>query len=503
MEENYVEDGLSLGELFRVIFRRGWLVLVITVAVTIVGALAVALIINPMQTQYSMTFSYNYPNSSSQRYPDGTSFVYRDIVSQSSLETAKASDEAFAGVDIEGMYEDDGISITALTETDADGVTVETGEYTMNVGGSYFDSSQQATQFLRTLANGPINYINSVVGNIDYAVNLTAYETSNDYETRIDYLSAQRNYLLGRYDDLIAIYGDDYVVTVNNDSGDPDSLSALRSQVNRCFRTEDETDLRNDLTINGYVMDKPEYIARARVQLYTLTREKRENAATIAALEQELQTLVGIYGDTAMTQYETFNEQIVNLTVRNAQIDSERQQYINNLNIIQNLINTLDNNGALADDVNKNLTVTISDDGRGNETVNWPKDASGNDITDYDYLANAYTDAEEDFSNDLNDFFLALENITNTFKSVNISLYESESTVIFNTNNVVASGGINIIIAGVVSLIIGFVIACIVVSIMDLPAYLREKKRRAANAVAGGKEPPEAKEAKDDKPDNE
>ena len=102
MEENYVEDGLSLGELFRVIFRRGWLVLVITVAVTIVGALAVALIINPMQTQYSLTFSYNYPNSSSQRYPDGTSFVYRDIVSQSSLETAKASDEAFAGVDIEG-----------------------------------------------------------------------------------------------------------------------------------------------------------------------------------------------------------------------------------------------------------------------------------------------------------------------------------------------------------------------------------------------------------------
>lgn len=474
MEENYVEDGLSLGELFRVIFRRGWLVLVITVAVTIVGALAVALIINPMQTQYSLTFSYNYPNSSSQRYPDGTSFVYRDIVSQSSLETAKASDEAFAGVDIEGMYEDDGISITALTETDADGVTVETAEYTMNVGGSYFDSSQQATQFLRTLANGPINYINSVVGSTDYSVNLAAYETANDYETRIDYLASQRNYLLGQYDSLIETFGNDYVVTVN---GSSNSLSYFRTQANQVFTSDMETALRNDLDVNGYVFDNAEYQNTAVVQIYTLTREKRDNIATIEALRKELAELVKIYGNSGTTQYETFNEQIVNLTVRNVEINSERQQLIENLG-------------------NIGVTVTITEGDSGEEIVNVEYNTGENESEDF-------VNKKANFDTSLAGYYASLTVVTETFKSVNISLYESESTVIFNTNNVVASGGINIIIVGVVSLIIGFVIACIVVSIMDLPAYLREKKRRAANAVAGGKEPPEAKEAKDDKPDNE
>ena len=263
-------------------------------------------------------------------------------------------------------------------------------------------------------------------------------------------------------------------MTVN---GSSNSLSYFRTQANQVFTSDMETALRNDLDVNGYVFDNAEYQNTAVVQIYTLTREKRDNIATIEALRKELAELVKIYGNSGTTQYETFNEQIVNLTVRNVEINSERQQLIENLG-------------------NIGVTVTITEGDSGEEIVNVEYNTGENESEDF-------VNKKANFDTSLAGYYASLTVVTETFKSVNISLYESESTVIFNTNNVVASGGINIIIAGVVSLIIGFVIACIVVSIMDLPAYLREKKRRAANAVAGGKEPPEAKEAKDDKPDNE
>lgn len=209
MEENTAREGKSLGEIFRVIFAQKWLALILAVVVTAVCALGLYFGYNKSKKVYAVSFelelagSYN-AEQFTHKFPDGTTFNYRNIISKENIENVKNSSDAYAKIDAKGLAGGGAISIsrniTQLTEASYETV------YTLTAAADKFPNANVARDFLSALAAMPDKYLASM--DIDYNVFLTTAQSALDYRTEIGDLLKQVKYLSDQYDALIEMYGD-------------------------------------------------------------------------------------------------------------------------------------------------------------------------------------------------------------------------------------------------------------------------------------------------------
>lgn len=302
------EEGISFGELFRVIFKRGWILAVVTLAVTVIAIVSVAFFVNSNKKEYRIDYSMTFPGYENLRYPDGTAFRHQEIISLETLNAVKNSDEAFSSVDTEKMSEQNDIMIISQT-TEVSGSRIPTGNYTLTVKASYFSSAEAASSFLRKLAYVPVDYIQSVVENASYDFNLTAYNSVTTYESKIEYLAAQREFLADKYSELIIKYGESYRYEGR-------SISEYSASASLQFAKTAEKMLLTELDVNGYVYDKDSFKATAALQTAALQREKTENEKTLTALRAEL-------AETPTLAEGKLGDEVASLLKRNVQIDTE------------------------------------------------------------------------------------------------------------------------------------------------------------------------------------
>lgn len=303
-EEN--ENGISLGELFRIILKRIWYVLGVSVLAAVIAALCSAFIFD--NTEYHLGFNIAYPGRSTMKYPDGKPFYYSDIVSLESLQAAKDSDEAFAKIDVEKMYENDAISISA-ERVQIEENYQETGTYTITVPSGYFSDRNQATAFIRALANMPVQYARDAASKADYTSNLEAYRAVPSFEMKLGYLKEQKKALLAQYDEWISMFGENYR---NRTTGK--TLKAYRTEAEIAFTDVVENKLNTELELNGYVS-----VTSLDERKVSLQSEKNNNDKKLAALMAQW---AEIKGD-ATEMPPSFAEEIAKLSARNAQIDLE------------------------------------------------------------------------------------------------------------------------------------------------------------------------------------
>lgn len=159
-----------------------------------------------------------------------------------------------------------------------------------------------------------------------------------------------------------------------------------------------------------------------RLKMEELDKEYTKNEETIKSLQNKISELQNLYKDASLLPtFESFNQKIADLTVRNTEILIEKD----------------------------NLQKYI--DGTKNPA----------------------------FEQKLNDFYNKINKFSEDYHNVELSVYESNSKVIYHTGSIIVSSGtINVILATLISLIIGLVIGSIVILIMDLPKY---KKRKQEN----------------------
>ncbi|MBP5242105.1 MAG: hypothetical protein J6Z36_00260 [Clostridia bacterium] len=212
-------EGVSLGEIFRVLWRRKWIALILFAVITVAVALAIEFGWNRSNAYYYAEFSYEFPGSESGRYPDGLPNRNSDLISYERLAKIKASDSQFASIDIDKMYNDNGISITEYEKTviqHRDSVTeeetVKTGVIYIETKGKYYSSEKQAKAFIQRLASFPVDYALTVAEDISYDDNLVLYQTSDSYETQLDYLSAQIELIEEGLDSFKEAYGGSYII---------------------------------------------------------------------------------------------------------------------------------------------------------------------------------------------------------------------------------------------------------------------------------------------------
>lgn len=246
MEEE--KNGISLGDIFRTIFSQKWLALILAVTITLLCAVCIVYIYNPIKTDYSVSFKLlglpgGNDNAGTYRYPDGTAFHYLSLVSEGTLNEIKADGgDDFANIDVENMVKEGDIAISENIVTTS-GIVDRT--YTVTVKANYFHDKDIARKFIAGIAGYTCKYLSGI--NIEYNAALRFYENSEDYARQIDYLKNQLSFLQQKYDSLIKEYGNEFVVENGK------TLKAYLAEVNAYGETAEFANLKAELKAGKYV----------------------------------------------------------------------------------------------------------------------------------------------------------------------------------------------------------------------------------------------------------
>lgn len=437
--EEEKEGGLTFGEIMRAVGKRIWWIVGASALITIIAILALVFFLNPNSVTYELTFNVNYPESDSLKYPDGTDFAFLDLVSLENLEEAKKSDAEFSGINVEKMFNDDGITVEQVTKkvgtTEEEEVVV--GKYTFKVNGKYFSDKNEATKFLRALAEVPIDKVVALVEKADFEVSLQTYADEQTYGGKIEALAAQKNYLIGRYNVLIDFLGDDYEAQYEDANGRAQSatLRSLRSRVSLVFTSTAENAFRTEFNNNRYIYNKDKTnltIIQTEIDDITLKITQNEKlketlTAQRSALIEELARVGAaggstLFGDTALGDY---TKRINDLEVENNSLTKSRE-------ILQNAL----------DEAKVSQTASA---------------------------------AETDFFERLETEKTDLAALSKTCKIVAVTLYNSESNIKYDTVGAVADGGYSVLIVSIAAFILTFLLASFVVCLIEIPKMRKEQ----------------------------
>lgn len=404
-QTNQDEEGITLGEICRMIGKKIWLVLGISVLVAVLAALVVVFALNPRKKTYTMEFRLLFPASDTVKYADGAPFYYDEIISAKRVLAARDGDEAFASVDAESMIKNDDISIKQITvtSTTGSGTEIKADAYYITVSGRYFKNAAQAEDFIAALAEVSAAAVKENADNIDYTVEESVFQGSS-LEERISLLRTQKELLASRYETWIEIYSSEYVVEGR-------TLQNYLSELNSVYGTSAQTRLQYLFDTNGFAqLDIVGYDTleeAVAVRTAQLAYERDLNTSIIEALKEQLKDSPAISVD----DYQSISEKIADYTARNTKID----YFIG------------------ADEVDGTLTA-----------------------------ANVQA-----FIETLDAQYERLQAASLTASKVSSSLYNQNTVVVFDTKSVVTSGDISVTFAAGGGFVAAFVVCAVVVCIAE------------------------------------
>ena len=452
MEE---ESGITFGEICHLVKKRIWWILGISVIVALVASLLFGFVINRGKNDYSVTFMVEFPGVSDRQYPDGTTFNHTSMVYAAQLEAAKASDEAFANIDIDEMSSNGGISISAETTTGADNTTVYTGVYTITVSSAYFDGADQASAFIRAVLDQTIATVNAKISGMDFTAGFSGYESLTTYEDRLNVLKAQQTYLLARY-----------AAVTGNTQSDSDTT----------------TQTQPTATYGSFV-----YEGKSISALYA---DAQRASNTLALLESEYAAnryvLIGANSDL---------QKIANGWAQQIKSNQDRLDAFNQN--LKDIIGTSGTSGSIVIDTTymeriQELTETIADLKAQLTAIGYTDNGDGTASKSGEPL-----EANTTFGQEVDALFETIKTNSETAKSALVALFAAESQIVYQQSGVTTIvNATNIILVAVAALVVAFLIACIVFCAADYPAYKRERDAKRTAAVAAPEEAaePENKE---------
>lgn len=447
METEERENGITFGEICRLIGKKIWLVLAIAAGVTVLAVVLFALVFNPLTTYYSMSFELVYPTSSTQQYPDGTPFSYRNIISLSTLEAAKAKEDRLAEIDVATMIREDHISVSAVTEGDADADSA-TVTYTLNVKGSYFRDEDTAQLFIRCVADATVDDIMERAAALSYGISSETFN-GNNFEARLDLLAEEYATLLEAYDTWISTYSAGYRVTVN---GSHRSLSDYSAEVYGLYVEGVRSALASECENGGYGLlygDEDEIVVQEAIneRVAQLQREYALNESIIADLKAQRDGLSGSGATTSTLSARTLS----------AQTDTQDNTIVISPDptLEQRIAYYTERNAIIANQLGNRVDSRYENEGT---------------LT---------ADGARAFAVKLNGYFTSLNAAAEMLKNVTTAIYEQNTFAEFISQNADSSGDTNIVLVAVAAFVLAFIVAAIVVCASE---YSRQRKQTARPA---------------------
>lgn len=416
MEEFEQEDGISLIDIFKVMFGRKLLLLIITAIVGIIGTIGILFIYNNSKQNYTTSFSFSDVNLVEGKYVDGAAFNYDSIVTKDNLLRVKDSDPEFESINVDKIIEDNGISVVFNSDETA------SYKYTLTTKKKYYSGTNQAKKYIDALISSVTKTNSQKVEYLSYDTNLSLYDKSSTLDLKVLYLKKQYEFLTNQYKDLTTKYGN-YVV-----SSEKKSITVYEQEFKSAFYlTEYSTDLLySNLINNVYSLNYAQNEKYFELQYNNYVSLYEANEKKIEELKQTISTIVG------------------SATVKN-----------------QESIDLSEYNKALVEAINENTSYE--------DMIKYYGNLLGKiEPADPDYKEKA-TDAEsQEYLNKLNAAKNELAKYTNILKKVNIEVLTDNNNIYYqNTNIIIVSGGIKTVIAVVLSVALGFVVGCVVNLVLD------------------------------------
>jgi hypothetical protein len=480
--EFYEEDGISLGQIFKVMFLRWKLLLIIAASIFVVGILGTQLIYNKMKTKYSSTIEYvNVLGATDGTYINNSIFNYRDIIKLSNLNSIKNSNSDFASIDVEKIVNNEDITLTKKIDEN-----LKTSFYTIQIKASYFKSSKQAKDFINAIFNIPVNELVSIYETSDNKSYLTAYNDCTDYESQIEALYNELNLLDNKYTELLKNYPESsvngknisaYQVLFQNKYGqvvekiiDSNSNYTTTNNNNNSTTTETKTNVNNNVTIKYKVIEdlKNELSAKKYVKDFEANKASLLNRK--ASLEKQIE-------DNNIV-IESLEDKIVLYNTGKNRNDSSYVEDPNDLKISNN------NNDAFTP-----LTTEISKLQKENAEI-----SSEIAIIDTQIANNGgSTDEIITYEAKLSNLYTSLVVSANEYTNVSTTVVKNYSNVEYESKAIEASGGLGLIVSALLSLVAGLVVACVVNLIIDReklkPGYFdKENNSKKEEKVIENKE---------------
>lgn len=478
MEQEEIEEkGLTIGDIFKVIFKRVWWVVGSVAAFVLIAVLLLQFWYNPSNRNYTVNYDIRYANQNGY-YPDGTILNVSDSILLENLQAIKnesfvASESKkgkFDGVDVEKMSQNDDISFntvyTKLTDE-----SYET-HCSISIKGKYFSNKEQAVAFIKSVAEYPIDKVLNIVKTSNYLVNLQSYDTAQTYSNKIADLSAQAEYIRGIYENIKSVMGADYMPFGATDGK---TIDAYILELNTFIHNFDRGGLDNTVSANYYVSNPSMYVSNLQASIESKTHTIEQNENIVAKLKAERDEILASSDvkvieayDNKIASYTESNEIMRNEIKESVTTLCRMEKYLEENNPVRATINTIRSNLAA-------MGVEMAA----------PSTADASAVA----AKKAFDDRLEDYRQKLEILTVGTDG-NGGAKQMRVNMYESQSMVIYVNNKVKLEGGINIVLGAILGALVGFILAGVVICIIDLPKYKREKLA----AENGAQEPAQPEE---------
>lgn len=454
MEEER-QEGISLGEVLSVIWKRIVWILAVSVAAALVCGLLVQFVFGPSKEKYQISFVLEYPNqyaldkdgnaTEKMVYPDGTTFRIETAFYAENLKAVKESNEAFSNLKLDKIALSLGIAQAEATS----------GKYTVTVDGKYFKDAEQATDFMQAVCGQmKASIVERAVGT-NFSADLSRYELVATYARQIEILENQRAYLLGQYDKYLALH--------KNFSYEGKQIETYRAELSEIFNgrvsLEDGSvvtlaTVKKDLQNNRYLYKETASDIETAIKAFELKKEVNDEAR--AALEEKV------------NDYKAGNE-------------SAEQNNSEALAAYHNKISAYIDRNAQIDVEIRALRKSIDE-------------------------ANVEGDVSA-FREKLEQLYKAVAAETQTCKAVVTAFCEEYTVIDYEQSGAVTVGGMSMLKYAVIAFILAFIVASVVICVIH---FIRKKKGDAKAEETGPAEAVETEEilaeaavAKEEKPKKE
>ncbi|VEU79930.1 hypothetical protein [Haploplasma axanthum] len=292
MENEQNTQELSLLDLWFKIWKNKILVILITIGITIIGVSFIYLQ-NKSGAKLENKFTYNFQNIGNEKYPDGSIFDYRELISRDFLTEIKESNTDFKDVDIKKLTNDNNMDLEIVEERSEKTDEILNRYYKITMSLAIFgNDSILAESFLESIhtkiintakeKNHSLEAYNYIKPNVSSQRSTSSIldDPEYTYTDLLNVIRKQYSLIDTEYTNLISRYGK---IDINNNS-----IEKLQKEFRIWYEQTVLVDsLTNEVLNNGYIREVSfeETKRRAKFQYDSLNNAHIENAKNLNDLK--------------------------------------------------------------------------------------------------------------------------------------------------------------------------------------------------------------------------
>lgn len=454
MEER--EEGMTLGEILSLMFKKKLILLIITLVVAVIGIVGILAIYNPMKRNLYTDFYYEKTVLTQNKYTNGESFRMADIISKKNIEEVIASNSDYSVLDAEEVYKN--ASIETVQEVDEE-KNVKT-YYKVSILAKKLKNDTLGSKFVQDLVNWPVKKDIEYINDLDLKKELNKYDEAKTYADAFSYLASAYKTIQDEYNSLITTYGD---VLYKDKSNESKILSSRLLDVDVYYKNQDlNTLLSNNTGLivdYGLVLDYDFSRQSIQNQLNEINDNLELTQNQIDAINEEYETITKMIGQQAADKT-VYDPGASNVIAKQATLAEQKVNLVKQKEKVEL---------RLENETSTNIYVGIGGIKSENQ-YNALDDKTG-------YVAHNLAAEKAAIKTKLDATKKYLSEQIDIVKQVKLDLNQNSTFVYYQSNAITRSnGGLNSILAVVLSLLIGLVVGCIVSFALSYGAFKAKKE---------------------------